>query len=176
MRGELRSCIYQKSKKPLTTPLIAKACIRAKSTKTPYYLDEYTANEKIAYIHSDTCGPFPASFSKSIHYITFTCDYTRYVWVYLIQNKRTIKSIFAKRKAEETGCKVKTIRTDGGGEYEREMTSYFESRAIKHLLAAPYSPQLNGTAERLNRTLNDANYPAEWEHAGRAADGRMFLT
>ena len=136
------------------------ACIRAKSTKTPYYLDEYTANEKIAYIHSDTCGPFPTSFSKSIHYITFTCDYTRYVWVYPIPNKRaaTIKDIFAKWKAEvelETGYKVKTIRTDGGGEYEREMTSYFESMGIKHLLTAPYSPQSNGTAERLNRTLND---------------------
>jgi len=136
------------------------ACILGKSTKTPYYADEFTANHKIVYIHSDTCGPFPASFSRLIYYITFVCDHTRHVWVYPLPNKKaaTIKNIFAKWKAEvelESGYKIKCIRTDGGGEYKREMTTYFESIGIKHLLTAPYNPQSNGVAERLNRTLID---------------------
>jgi len=136
------------------------ACILGKSTKTPYYADEFTANHKIVYIHSDTCGPFPASFSRLIYYITFVCDHTRHVWVYPLPNKKaaTIKNIFAKWKAEvelESGYKIKCIRTDEGGEYEREMITYFESMGIKYLLTALYSPQSNGVAERLNRTLID---------------------
>ena len=136
------------------------ACIRAKFAKLPFNDLLYTANQKLYIIHSDLCGPFVISFGKSLYYITFTDDLTRYVWVYTIPNKEasTIKSIFLqwKNKVElESGYKIKIVRTDGGGEYKKELTTYFESMGIKHELTSPYTPQSNGTAERLNRTLNE---------------------
>jgi transposase InsO family protein len=35
------------------------------------------------------------------------------------------------------------------------LSAFFRSKGIIHQYSAPYSPQQNGSAERLNRTLND---------------------
>lgn len=52
------------------------------------------------------------------------------------------------------GRKVKSIRTDNGGEYtSAEFTSYLTTKSIRHELTIPYTPQQNGVSERLNRTL-----------------------
>ena len=52
------------------------------------------------------------------------------------------------------GAAVRTVRTDRGGEYmSHELAQYFTDKGIQHQLTAPYTPQQNGAAERLNRTL-----------------------
>lgn len=49
---------------------------------------------------------------------------------------------------------VGVFRTDGGGEYASHFArDYFQSRGIRLENSAPYSPQQNGKAERMNRTL-----------------------
>ena len=49
---------------------------------------------------------------------------------------------------------LKSLRTDGGGEYvSTAWGQYARQKGITHELTAPYSPQQNGMAERLNRTL-----------------------
>ena len=53
----------------------------------------------------------------------------------------------------ETGKKIKIIRTDGGGEYEKWVAKYLKECGIKHEVTAPYSPEQNGVAERANRTI-----------------------
>ena len=50
--------------------------------------------------------------------------------------------------------KVKTLRSDNGGEYiSNAFSSYMNDHGIQHQLTVPYSPQQNGVAERMNRTL-----------------------
>ena len=50
--------------------------------------------------------------------------------------------------------KIKTLHSDNGGEYtSTKFTSYLTKEGIKHELTTPYTPQQNGVAERLNRTL-----------------------
>ena len=59
-----------------------------------------------------------------------------------------------KEKVElEMGRKIKIIRTDGGGEYEKWVKSYLKDCGIKHEVTAHYSPEQNGVAERANRTI-----------------------
>ncbi|KAI0498161.1 hypothetical protein KFK09_021402 [Dendrobium nobile] len=49
---------------------------------------------------------------------------------------------------------IKTLRTDGGGEYVSiEFTNYLRSHGIAHQLSCPYTPEQNGTAERKHRHL-----------------------
>ena len=46
------------------------------------------------------------------------------------------------------------FHTDNGGEYvSRDLRLYFESQGITHLRTTPYTPEQNGIAERINRTL-----------------------
>lgn len=54
----------------------------------------------------------------------------------------------------QTGCKIKALRSDNGGEYlSNEFNKYLETNGIKRQLTVPYTPQQNGVAERANRTL-----------------------
>jgi transposase InsO family protein len=55
---------------------------------------------------------------------------------------------------KQSGKKVKVVRSDRGGEYvNAELKKFFASNGIRHETIAPYTPQQNGAAERLNRTL-----------------------
>ena len=46
------------------------------------------------------------------------------------------------------------FRSDGGGEYTSiTLQDFFNEQGIEHEVVPPYTPQLNGLAERLNRTL-----------------------
>ncbi|XP_039128879.1 uncharacterized protein LOC120265009 [Dioscorea cayenensis subsp. rotundata] len=54
----------------------------------------------------------------------------------------------------QTVEKLRTIRTDKGGEFlSREFEAFCENLGIRHELTAPYTPQQNGLAERKNRVL-----------------------
>ena len=53
-----------------------------------------------------------------------------------------------------TGHKVQIVRSDNGGEcVNNALSSYFKGRGIVHQTTAPYTPEQNGVAERLNRVL-----------------------
>ncbi len=68
--------------------------------------------------------------------------------------------IFQKWKARaetETGRKLKVLRTDGGGEYtSTEFGRYLEKAGVNHELTIPQTPEQNGVAERMNRTLMES--------------------
>ena len=54
----------------------------------------------------------------------------------------------------ESGLPLKSIRTNGWGEYtSKDWKDYCEEKGINHELTGPYNPQQNGMCERLNRTL-----------------------
>ena len=48
--------------------------------------------------------------------------------------------------------KIKTLHTDSGGEYTI-FSAYLRKEVVRHELIAPKTPQQNGIAEKLNRTL-----------------------
>ncbi|CAI7848567.1 unnamed protein product [Closterium sp. NIES-54] len=51
---------------------------------------------------------------------------------------------------------VKAIRTDRGGEFlSKEFSLWLKKNGIRHSLTMPYSPAMNGIAERANRTITE---------------------
>ena len=53
--------------------------------------------------------------------------------------------------------KIKTLRSDNGGEYtSKEFEAFCKDAGIKRELTNPYNPQQNGVAERKNRTIMEA--------------------
>jgi transposase InsO family protein len=49
---------------------------------------------------------------------------------------------------------VKRIKCDNGGEYKNNaLRKWCNNKGIVIEFTIPYSPQLNGTAERINRTI-----------------------
>lgn len=49
---------------------------------------------------------------------------------------------------------LKAVRSDNGGEYlSNKFKNFLADQGIRHQLTVAYTPQRNGTAKRLNRTL-----------------------
>jgi transposase InsO family protein len=84
-------------------------------------------------------------------------DYSRFTWVFLLQNKSETQGVvkkFMKRAQNEFDAKVKKIRSDNGTKFKNtQVEDFLDEEGIKHDLSAPYTPQQNGVAERKNRTL-----------------------
>ncbi|GJV75560.1 retrovirus-related pol polyprotein from transposon TNT 1-94, partial [Tanacetum coccineum] len=53
----------------------------------------------------------------------------------------------------QKGKKLKCIRSDNGGEYIGPFDAYCREHGIQHQKTPPKTPQLNGLAERMNKTL-----------------------
>ena len=50
--------------------------------------------------------------------------------------------------------RIGVLKTDGGGEYRsREFAEYLRKHQIAHEVTVPDSPEMNGIAERMNRTI-----------------------
>jgi hypothetical protein len=98
------------------------ACTRAKMHRIP--VPKQSSNrmtQPLELIHSDVCGPMNTdSIGGSKYILTFTDDYTRYVTVNFLKNKSEVYEKFQEYVSmveNFTGLKVKTLRTDNGGEY-----------------------------------------------------------
>ena len=56
-----------------------------------------------------------------------------------------------------TGCQLKTLRTDNGGEFtSKAFLAYCDEFGIHRQYTVPYIPEQNPIAERKNRTLVEA--------------------
>ncbi|KAH9687063.1 hypothetical protein KPL70_014633 [Citrus sinensis] len=118
----------------------------------------WRATHKLQLVHSDLCGPItPASSSGKRYLITFIDDYSRKVWVsFLSEKSHALEAfkIFKISVEKETGCSIKGLRTDKGGEFtSHEFTAFCSEHGINKQLTAAYTPQQNGVAERKNRTI-----------------------
>ena len=134
-------------------------CVKAKHPRLPFPLSEASKTSRpLELVHMDLCGPIsPASQGGARYIATFLDDHTGLSAVKPLTNKHqvpdTVREVLNYLE-NQCGAKVKCVRTDRGSEYcNTALSTYFKSKGIRHETTAPYSPQQNGAAERLNRTL-----------------------
>ncbi|KAE8728811.1 hypothetical protein F3Y22_tig00004072pilonHSYRG00246 [Hibiscus syriacus] len=91
------------------------------------------------------------------YFVSFIDDYSKRCWVYPIKKKSDVFSTFKNFKARvelDSGNKIKCFRTDNGGEYtSEEFDDFCMKECIKTQFTVANTPQQNGVAERMNRTL-----------------------
>ncbi|KAF0748256.1 hypothetical protein AaE_007410 [Aphanomyces astaci] len=109
-------------------------------------------------VHTDLWGPAKtASPNGAKYFITFTEDATNYVWVkFLSQKSDAYEAVmeYVPWLERQTGVQLKTLRTDGSGEYVSDkMEVYLKERGIHHEVSTRRRQWQNGTTERMNRTL-----------------------
>ncbi|GJS43694.1 retrotransposon protein, putative, ty1-copia subclass [Tanacetum coccineum] len=134
------------------------SCISGKMTRKPFSHKTEKVKDVLGLIHTDVCGPLRHVSKKGASYfITFTDDYSRYGYVYLLKHKHEVFETFKVFKSEvenQLGKTIKAIRSDRGGEYiSQEFKDYLKAYGIVQQLTPPYTPQHNGVSERRNRTL-----------------------
>ncbi|GJW67521.1 retrotransposon protein, putative, ty1-copia subclass [Tanacetum coccineum] len=89
-----------------------------KMTKKPFNSNIERATDLLGLIHTDVCGPLRHVSRKGASYfLTFTDDFSRYGYVYLLKHKHEVFETFKVFKAEvelQLGKKIKALRSDRG--------------------------------------------------------------
>ncbi|GJZ22919.1 putative ribonuclease H-like domain-containing protein [Tanacetum coccineum] len=125
-------------------------------------------------LHMDLFGStFVKSLKKKMYCLVVTDDYSRFIWVFFLATKDETSGIL---KSFITGIenlvyhKVNVIRCDNGTEFKnREMNQFCKMNGILRQFSVARTPQQNGVAERMNRTLIEAARKANLN--GKADEG-----
>jgi hypothetical protein len=137
---------------------LCKGCILGKYTKTAFPSSDSRAAGILDLIHSDLCGPMSsASLTGSLYYVVFIDDFSRKSWIFFMKTKGQVFSRFQEFKAlveNQTGKKIRVLRSDNGGEYtSKDFMDFCAGEGIRRELIVPYNPQQNGVVERKNRAI-----------------------
>ncbi|SCZ99669.1 BZ3501_MvSof-1269-A2-R1_C28g00028 [Microbotryum saponariae] len=157
---------------------VCNACLSAKGHRLPFPDSDSHSSERLGLVHSDVLSFPESSLTGKRYLVTFLDDFSRKLWAYAIGHKSEVFGVFKTWLAEvelETGAKLKVLRTDNGGEYcSRAFTEFCKARGTRRQYSIPRTPQQNGRAERVNRSivegvlalLADAHLPKSfWEEA-----------
>ncbi len=89
------------------------ACLLGKMTKSPFSGLSERATDLWELIHTDVCGPMSTIARGGYHYfITFTNDFSRYGYVYLMRHKSETFEKFKEFQSEvenQRGKKIKAL-------------------------------------------------------------------
>jgi hypothetical protein len=121
-------------------------CAQGKNVKRSFPNSDSKAKGVLDILHSDVCGPMSAaSLSGYVYYVSFIDDYSHKTWIYLLKEKNEVFGKFKEFKAlveNLTKRKIKTLRSDNGGEFtSEEFKEYSKKVGIKRELSTPYNPQ-----------------------------------
>lgn len=125
----------------------------------------------------DLWGPAPEKSSGGFTYFLTCVDaYSRFVWVFPLRLKSDTLPQFIQFKTMvemQFNCKIKTVQSDGGGEF-RPFTKYLQELGIIHRFTCPHTHHQNGLVERKHRhivetslaLLAQSTLPLKfWDHA-----------
>ncbi|GJV64551.1 retrotransposon protein, putative, ty1-copia subclass, partial [Tanacetum coccineum] len=120
------------------------SCLSGKMTRKSFPHHPERATNLLRIIHTDVCAPLRhVSRQGASYFITFTDDYSRYGYVYLLKHKHEVFETFKVFKNEvenQLGKTIKALRSDRGGEYiSQEFKDYLKACGIVQQLTPPYT-------------------------------------
>lgn len=133
-------------------------CLKSRQVRASFPVGEATrAKDVLEIIHSDVCEVTDSlTWDGHRYFVTFIDDLTRFTMIGLLKTKNEVFEKFVEYKTlveRQTGKKIKTLRSDNGGEYcSKEFNQYLKSEGILRQFSVAYTPEQNGVGERCNRT------------------------
>ena len=116
------------------------------------------ANKILELVHSDVFGPVSVpSLGNSVYYVSFIDDFSKNTWIYFLRKKSEVFDKFKEFKAlveNHTEKNIKVLRKNNGGEFpKKEFEEFCKKCSITRNKNNPYTPQKNGVAKIMNKTL-----------------------
>jgi transposase InsO family protein len=100
------------------------------------------------------------SLSGCEYYLTFIDDHSRKTWIYFLKAKSEVFKRFQEFKAlveNQTGKRIKVLRSNNGGEYaSTEFVDFCTRAGIRRQMIVPYNPKQNRVVERKNKAITGA--------------------
>jgi len=134
------------------------SCALGKQYRHPFKPSSSATERPLELVHTDVCGPFPVtSLGGNNYFVTLLDDYSKFSAVRPLAHKSDTAAAVIDTLTfleTQTGHQVRRLRFDNGTEYINSTLSNFcRDRGIKLETTVRYTPEQNGAAERLNRTL-----------------------
>ncbi|CAI7909184.1 unnamed protein product [Closterium sp. NIES-54] len=124
-------------------------CMQAKFTRYPFSSSEATAKAPLDEVVMDVVAPLKLGAAGAEYFLTIVDVLSKKSDV-----AETVKTSWLPMVERQQDRLVKAIRTDQGGELlSKEFGLWLKKNGIRHSLTMPYSPAMNGIAERAKRTI-----------------------
>ncbi|KAI7951918.1 hypothetical protein MJO28_007602 [Puccinia striiformis f. sp. tritici] len=149
---------YQQMLVPHSKIKDCEVCKLCKLKTLPFHSNFKKVEAVLEAVHMDLVGPFSTKSTTGYQYfLTLVDQYSGFKVVKFLKSKGEAFEAFIgfKVKAEtQTGQRLRTIISDGGGEFiNKRFATACESDGIAHHISPAYTPQNNGMAERTNQTI-----------------------
>ncbi|SGY38347.1 BQ5605_C003g02005 [Microbotryum silenes-dioicae] len=135
------------------------ACLASKAHALPFARSKSIASGRLDLLHVDVARMPRPTFGGHRYMLVIIDDFSRKHWCILLALKSDVFPCLRDWILEvenATGNKVKTIRSDNGGEFTLgNFVDFCASKGIRRELTIPYTPQQNGCVERSNRTIKE---------------------
>ena len=109
-------------------------------------------------VHADVLGTMRNPSKGGAKYILkFVDDKSRLIAVFMIKSKIEVTGKFKEFKTffeNQWGARLRCLCSGNGSEFvNKTMSGICQQNGIVHQRSVPYSPQQNGVAKRVNRTI-----------------------
>ena len=143
---------------------VCEECRETNITNPPFSSNSTpSSSAPLDLLHTDVCGPLREGRHGEHYFVTLLDDWSGASMVSAVRTrdqvpdrlKRMIASMQQMAsKRDEQLRRVGVLHSDRGRELlSGNLEGWLERNGIEHQLSCPYTPQQNGAAERLNRTL-----------------------
>jgi hypothetical protein len=156
-------------------------CLRTKICKTNRRYITRPATKILERVHTDFCGPLRfRGINNEVYVLTLMDEFSRKLWAIPTVYRTDLYPVFThwqKTVERQTGRQLLSLRSDNAKEYEA-LGKTLVKQGIRTEFSVSHTPQQNGLAERVNRTifslaralLLQASLPARfWSLAVRAS-------
>lgn len=124
-----------------------------KSHKLPFYEITISSTRPLEIIYSDVWKSPILSVDHFKYYLILVDNFTRYTWLYPLNQKSHFKDTFTAFKSlveNRFQTKIGTLYSDNGGEYIA-LHGFLSSHGLSHLTTPPHTPEHNDISERKHR-------------------------
>ena len=140
---------------------LCESCVLGKQHRLPFQPSTSpAASRPLQLLHTDLCGPLPVtSLGGNLYFATLLDDHSRLSLVLPLKRKSDAANAIIDAITlleNQTGLRLQRLRCDNGTEYiNHTISDFLRAKGIALETTVRHTPQQNGAAERLNRTLMD---------------------
>ena len=160
-QGIRRGAFYDLAK-PITNKNTCNTCALCKQTrKSVSSKGKEHAKRALESLHSDLWGPItPSSPAGTKYLLTITDEFSKYAWIFPIKEKsdtaQCLKSFFKYLENKYHHHPPQFVSDNGREFVTKDLQKYLFENGMHHKKTAPYHPNQNGLAERINQTLGNS--------------------
>nr|GEY68410.1 retrotransposon protein, putative, Ty1-copia subclass [Tanacetum cinerariifolium] len=136
------------------------SCMSGKMARKPYTHQVEMAKDLLRLIHTDVCSPFKIMLRQGASYfVTFTDDFGRYGYVYLLKHKHEVFEtfkVFQKKVENQLGKTIRSLRLDRGGEIPKGLVS----QNVEFLKNSILNQKASGSLEDLEIIQEEDTHPS----------------